>query len=87
MELARSRRGKQIIFIPVPCRRNKKTIIARHWLFHPSFLAIRRRMSYQLATDLLATLTVARSSLALKKKRQLIDSLHEHRTEMERRWR
>lgn len=30
MELARSRRGKQIIFIPVPSRRNKKTIIARH---------------------------------------------------------
>jgi len=44
-------------------------------------------MSHQLTVDLLATLTLARSSLALKKKRQLIDSLHEHRTEMERRWR
>ena len=30
LELARSRRGKQVIFIPVPTRRNKKTIIARH---------------------------------------------------------
>jgi len=44
-------------------------------------------MAYQLAADLLATLTLARSSLSLKKKRQLVDSLHEHRTEMERRWR
>lgn len=30
MELVRSRRGKQIIFIPAPSRRNKKVIIARH---------------------------------------------------------
>jgi len=88
MELARTRRGKQLTFIPVPTRRNKKVIIARHWLFHPSFTTTsRRRMYYQLASDLTSTLVFSRSSLALRKKRQLTESLHEHRTEMERRWR
>jgi len=70
----------------VPTRRNKKTVISRHWLFHNSFTALdRRRMYYQLAFDLIGTLVLSRSSLPLKKKRQTLDSLYEHRTELERR--
>jgi len=42
-------------------------------------------MYYQLAFDLIGTLVLSRSSLPLKKKRQTLDSLYEHRTELERR--
>lgn len=87
MELVRSRRGKQIILIPAPTPRNKKVIIARHWLFRPSFVSERRSMHYQLAFDLATTLTLSRSSLGLKQKRHLVETLHEHRTEVDRRWR
>jgi len=42
-------------------------------------------MYYQLALDLTGALVFSRSSLALKKKRQTLDALYEHRTELERR--
>jgi len=42
-------------------------------------------MHHQLALDLTGALVLSRSSLAVKKKRQTLDALYEHRTELERR--
>lgn len=88
MTITRTRKGKNVRILPVPNRRNKKVIAARHRLVVTAyFLPHRRTMGESLKQEILATYLQTRSSTSLKKRNDLQELMHEHRTEMELRWR
>jgi len=84
----RTRKGKAIIVIPVPSRRNKKTIIARHCLARAAYTTPhRRRIENSVKKELIATFNNLRGGRAVQQHSTFQTLLYEHRTEMELRWR
>lgn len=88
MTIARTRKGKNVRILPVPARRNKKVTLARHRLVATAYLLpYRRTMGESLKQEILATYMQTKNSTCLRKRNDLQELMHEHRTEMELRWR